>query len=239
MPRIIWAAALARVKTVQAAQEALGHYLDIQHLLQCEPSNDPHLVHSRIPMLMLRLNRDRECYKWVRNWAIASVESLDLDEQPKLYEDLNNADVFEDNGPLWRLTKEIAVVATVALLKIKLVIDLEALGITTSIVGPKVPLEIPDHIRRYYPASPIIAENHKILHSDNHQEVISDLTDQICFLVKRVRFLRHAYSSHLAPFLAAACGIEANCSNIRELANYSRSCWKKVPGAKDFVSEIE
>ncbi|KAJ0420323.1 hypothetical protein BJY00DRAFT_284638 [Aspergillus carlsbadensis] len=104
----------------------------------------------------------------MRKWVIASVKRFELNEQPDLYENLDVADAFKDNGSLWSSTKELAVVATVALLKVSLVIDLKALETTTRIVGPKVPREILDHIRRYIPTSPIIAENHAILRCDNH-----------------------------------------------------------------------
>jgi hypothetical protein len=91
--RATWAAELADIQTVQAAHKPLGHYLDIQQLLQCGPSHDPHLVHRYIPILMLRLNRVDECYEWIRKWAIASVRSLYFNEPSDVYEDLNIADV--------------------------------------------------------------------------------------------------------------------------------------------------
>jgi hypothetical protein len=172
-------------------------------------------------------------------WAVTSVQSLYRDELPILHDDSISTNVFEDNSPLWSRTEELAVVATVALLKIKLLIDLKALDTTTRLVGSKVPREILDHVRGYIPTSPIIAENQTIIRRDNHQETIRDLTDQICVMVKRILFLRIAYRCDLAPFRAVAGGMRADPRKTSELVRYSHVCWAEVPGAEGFVRNIE
>jgi hypothetical protein len=117
---------------------------------------------------------------------------------------------MSDNCSLWSLTKGLVVVATMVLLKVKLVIELKALEATTTIVGPKVPRDVLDHIRRYIPASPIIAQHHRIFHGDNPEESIQDLDKQICALIKRAGSLRRAYKPDLAFFHTAAGGLDAD-----------------------------
>ncbi|KAL2835364.1 hypothetical protein BJY01DRAFT_252741 [Aspergillus pseudoustus] len=174
-----WAVATGAIGSVRAAQSALERPMGILREFHCGPEYDPLRIHRLIPMLMLQLDRDQESYDWIKAWSmVSSGDGRTFAGHTKLYTDYGRAGLFEQNCVPFRASEELAMVVYSALIKVKLVVDLRALQITTEAIGPKVSREILDNIRLHIPASPIIADNKTLLHHDDHKQSIHDLLIQ-------------------------------------------------------------
>ncbi|KAK9327490.1 hypothetical protein V1520DRAFT_348690 [Lipomyces starkeyi] len=236
--RLAFADALGKVKTKQAVQEQLGHLMDMLRL--CRGDNLG--VRALIPALMLRLNKDQQCYDFVKWWTLISDErDYDWGNTDLPYLDIKNADPFEDVNYLDRRGMELSHVVAVTLLKVKLVLDLQALENTTDVAGKEVPQEILNKIRSQAVTSPIIAGNREILERHDHHAATTLLTKQIRALYMAVdKANEHFWDSlvlYEKPELPEAFS-RGSWEEAQLTLHYSYDSWWECPGALRFIEKI-
>lgn len=91
--RIAYVTEFYNMRTFDAANNALTHFLDMLRLNR----GDNQGVRGIIPGLYLRLCRDQECYDFVKWWVQKHYESnYDWGDDTLPYLDLKNEDVMED-----------------------------------------------------------------------------------------------------------------------------------------------
>lgn len=137
--RFALADACRQINTLDGTQEALEHLRDMLRL--CRGDNMG--VRDIIPGLMLQLDRDQECYDFVKWWETKGQESdYDSGNTSLPYLDIKDADVFESVDFLDRKWLSLNLVVAVLLLKLKLLIDIKNIGLVRDVVAAKVPGEI-------------------------------------------------------------------------------------------------
>ncbi|KAL3491902.1 hypothetical protein BJX62DRAFT_236754 [Aspergillus germanicus] len=201
-------------------------------------------VRSLVPGIMLRLNKDQECYDFIK-WFFVGCDDDDYDwgntDLPFL--DVKNADVFEDVEVFTKNKwPDLTQLVSLTLLKIKLLLDLEALHSSTRTVGAKVPREVLDNIRSGIPLSPVIPKNKKLVQSDDHTEIIQKLRQQINQLRKLVdERNKHAWDLLLSdeqpdsPGYYSRGTIEGADMALTNLED----AWAQLPDARDFVKSLQ
>jgi hypothetical protein len=228
--------ALQKVKTHDAVQAQLDHLMDMLRL--CRGDNMG--VRDLVPALMLRLNKDQECYDFVK-WYSTTGQEADYDwgDMDSPYLDIKNADVFEPVKYLRHKYINLSHTVAVTLLKIKLLLDLTALRDST-VVGERVPREILDGIQAYLPQSSIIAWNRDILQRRDHTAAINELTAQIDALYKTVKEAnKHFWPSLLEPGGHLTARPDAythgSMEQMQLVLQYSYDSWVETPGATEVI----
>jgi hypothetical protein len=236
--RFAFADAVGKVRTQQAVQEQLNHLMDMLQL--CRGDNMG--VRSLIPALMLRLNQDQRCYDFVKWWTLITDKSdYDWGDTDLPYLDIRNADVFEDVKYLDRRWMDLSHLAAVTLLKIKLVLDLEALKNTRDTVGRKVPREIQNNIRPHVVTTSVIANNRELMEHDELELTINQLNNQIHILYLAVRKTNkhfwHSLVDYEKPELPGTYS-HGSLEEAQLALHYSYDSWVDTPGATKFIEEI-
>ncbi|KAL2861568.1 Mnd1 family-domain-containing protein [Aspergillus pseudodeflectus] len=173
--RFDWADALPDMGTRTGVEEQLAHFLAMLGL--CRSDNMG--LRSLVPGIMLRLNKDQECYYFIK-WFFVGEDDYDWGNTDLPFLDIKDANVFEDVEVFTKnKCADLTQLVSLTLLKIKLLLDLEALQSSTITVGSKVPREVLDNIRSGIPLGPVIAKDKRLVQSDNHTVVILKLRQQI------------------------------------------------------------
>jgi hypothetical protein len=228
--------ALRKVKTRGSVQAQLDHIMDMLRL--CRGDNMG--VRELVPALLLRLNKDQECYDFVKWYSTTGKEGgYDWGDMSLPFLDVKNADVFESVEYLCGKYNSLSQTVAVTLLKIKLLLDLTALQ-NSAIVGEKVPREILDGIQAHISRSPIIGGDKDIMESRDHTATIDKLTAQVDALYKAVKKTnKHFWPSLLDPKWYLTARPEAySCGSIEEMQlvlQYSYDSWHETPGAIEVI----
>jgi hypothetical protein len=123
--RFAAADALLKANTAVSVANALEHFKDMLRL--CRGDNMG--VRDIVPGLMLRLGQQQECYDFLKWWAITSKdEAYDWHDTSLPYLDIRNADAFEPVNTLGGKNLNLPQLAVLTLLKLRLYLDLEAMG---------------------------------------------------------------------------------------------------------------
>ena len=122
----------------ETVEEALGHLLDVLRL----SSVDDMGVRDTAPGLYIRLNKDQVAYDFMKWYALNNQEHWRDDTLP--YLNIKNADVFEDPLDIWvvGLSHSSAHVAAVLLIKVRLLLDLQAAQNARRALQGSIPAEI-------------------------------------------------------------------------------------------------
>lgn len=189
--------ALRKVSTFDATQESLDHCLDILRLNRSDNMG----VRDLVPVLFLRLGRDQECYDFVK-WfqTIGQDGDYDWGDMSLPFLHIKNADPFEPVEYLCGKYPDLSHVAAIALLKIKLLVDLQALQ-NTGNLELFFPAEIAQHIQRYVVRSPIMLSKKGVMMDPaDCQLQIEVLSVQFDRLYKAVyQANRHFWQALLSP----------------------------------------
>lgn len=196
-----------------------------------------------VPGLMLRLNKDQECYDFIKWWAITTDKSdynwgdIDLP-----YLDIQSADVFEPVEQLCGPYPELSHLVCLCLLKTKLLIDLMRLEQSTSSLGSNVPREILDLIQSSVPRSPAISASRDIMTGNGkiRQTMIEQLKSQINVVYKEVQKANEHFWPAFADADQCLDGLpSAHSIGSREemklVLHYTYDVWEETPGATDFI----
>lgn len=121
--------ALRKIKTPYSTQAQLDHLMDMLRL--CRSDNMG--VRDLVPALMLQLNKDQECYDFVKWWRTTGCEGdYDWGDMDLPHLDIHNADSYEPVDFLCGRWISLSQTAAIILLKIKLLFDLEQLQVKKS-----------------------------------------------------------------------------------------------------------
>lgn len=128
--------------TLDGVTEALDHLQDMLRL----PRSDKFGIRKLIPPMMLQLDRDSECYNFIKRWEVqVQRDYYGSDEQDRSILSSNNEDVLEDVSYLmgqYRVRHAcIHRVSTVLLLKLKLLVDIINIKLARKVNATRV---IPD-----------------------------------------------------------------------------------------------
>ncbi|KAL4862169.1 hypothetical protein BDV12DRAFT_49041 [Aspergillus spectabilis] len=237
--RFAWASALGDLGTRTGVEEQLAHFMDMLRL--CRGDNMG--IRSLVPALMLRLNQDQECYDFAKWWfTMGSEGDYDWGNMDLPYLSIKGADVFEEVKFFTGRFPDLAQLVAVTLLKIKLVLDLEALQKSTHTAGSKVPREVLDDIRSHVPRSPVISNNRELVQSDDHKGTIKTLREQIRQLYQAVaRTNEHYWKLLLSgkePQLPSAFS-KGSIEEAQLSFSYTIDAWYELPAAIDFIRTLQ
>lgn len=118
------------IPTVESTEAQLEHYMDMLRLCRSDNMGVRYIV----PGLMLRLNKDQECYDFIKWWA--TMNDYDWDDMDSPYLDIKNADVFENMDGFDNFLEFHHSVCLI-LLKIKLLLDLMNSNSQPPVLAPK------------------------------------------------------------------------------------------------------
>ncbi len=166
--------ALLKIKTTAAVQAALGHILDMLRL--CRSDNMG--VRSLAPSIYLRLSKDQGCYDFIKWWLTVAEDShYDWGDTGLPYLDTKDADAFEGVDIFASEYADLSFTVALTLLKIRLLLDLRSLQVS-ALLDTRVPQELLDNIRDQL-VSTIVAENKKIMDSEDQGPLIGKLEKQV------------------------------------------------------------
>jgi hypothetical protein len=237
--RFDWADALADMGTRTGVEEQLAHFLAMLGL--CRSDNIG--LRSLVPGIMLRLNKDQECYDFIK-WFFVGEDDYDWGNTDLPFLDIKDANVFEDVEVFTKNKwADLTQLVSLTLLKIKLLLDFKALQSSTITVGAKVPREDLDNIRSGIPLSPVIVKAKRLVQSDNHTVVILKLRQQIGQLVtstcegaKQALVGLAALPRHARfPWLPLHGNIEEADMALTNVED----AWRQLPAAREFVKSLQ
>lgn len=239
--RLVLANKMEMIHTVESAEGQLEHYMDMLRLSR----GDNMGIRNVVPGLMLRLDKDQECYDFIKWWSLVHKTPRDdwgVTDMP--YLDIKNADVFEPVDYSNQRFYDLCHSTCLIILKIKLLLDLEKLQQSTSYLGTKVPREILDLIQTYILQSPILRENPQLTSEDGEKLAarVDDLKAQIDGLFDMI----HIENKHFWPALADPDlhlqarpkeYIPGSLSEVDFCLQYTYSAMTETPGALDFIKD--
>ncbi|KAI0837245.1 hypothetical protein F5Y06DRAFT_271143 [Hypoxylon sp. FL0890] len=218
---------LLSIQTIDAIQAALDTSMYTVRL----DRRDHLVLRSKIPSLMLQLNKDQECYDFVRWWYTCNPDgSYDWHDLSAPFLDTKNADVFEPCDLFINDTLNWAHIAAITLIKVRLLIDLESLQ-DASPTTPKKAL------------SSVTLRRTDIMNSPDRTARMNDLKTQIRKLYDCVHKANKDFWQTLIDLSNNLLFIPPDRTESRRdkmLVALQRSypAWEKTPGATDRLSEL-
>jgi hypothetical protein len=228
---------LMKVKTFSSTQLQLEHLMDMLRL--CRGDNMG--IRDLVPAVMLRLNKDQECYDFIK-WYCTAGQAGDYDwhDMELGFLDVKNADVFESVSYLVpEYTISLPHAASIVLLKIKLFLDFTALE-TSINLSKRVPPEILGNIQGHVVRSLIIANDKDIMSRTSHTETIAKLKDQINTMYNVV----HKQNAFFWPALLdphyhlnsqSAPYSKGSVEEMQLGLKWCYDSWAETPGAIEFI----
>lgn len=226
--------ALLLVNTEEAVETALHHLLAMLRLCHSDKMRGRYLV----PALYLRLRRDQEAYDFCKWWVTtAQEESYDWGNKSNRYLDVQDSDPFEDpKAFICEASASVSFTVSVTLIKVRLLIDLQALQRDKQVALPKLPSEITDQALVYCTSS-IVKAQRKMLEVD-------DQTLNMTMLRRQIRQLFEAVTDSDERFWPAIVGGGSNVeamvhgSGDTGVLKYNYNAWAETKGAIDVVEEL-
>ncbi|EGX93697.1 Zinc finger domain-containing protein, MYND-type [Cordyceps militaris CM01] len=206
---------LPNVGTLCSIKEALKHLRDMLRL--CRGDNMG--VRNMVPAMMLRLDRDQECYDFAKWWATCDPDGrYDWGDMSLPYLSTRNADVFE-RPDFFSSYPSINGVSAILLLKLKLLVDIRNIRVARKIFAQRsTPLDICRLIERELIRSPLS----KRFLEDSSQTLIQ----LECKLIRHARELGATLikaNEHYVPAL-----LEPDGALSHTPAAYSPGSWEEM-----------
>ncbi|KAL9051209.1 MAG: hypothetical protein Q9206_004794 [Seirophora lacunosa] len=231
--------AILKVKTFDAVKAAAEHIRDMLRL--CRSDNMG--VRDLLPALYLRLGRDQEAYDFIKWYETKGNESnYNWGDMDLPYLDVVNADVFESPKYLCGRYHDLANLVCVALLKIRLLLDLVAL-LNAGCLAPKLPAELLDRVKYFIPSTDPVRNNSKVMSSTDYTSLIVTLSsqvDQIYVTVAKIN--KYFWPALLNPgtHLTARPSMysEGSKEDMQLKLQYCYDAWKETPGSIDFIKTM-
>lgn len=232
---------MTRVKTVESVQAQFDHCMDMLRL--CRGDNMG--IRQLVPALMLRLDKDQECYDFMVWWLLTCDDPKYDWGNPELpYLDTKNFDVFDEGVESGSFcgSFNLSHAVSVTLLKVKLILDMMALDYTTTTVGGKVPREILDLIQSYVIRSPITALNKQEFTDDRPwmAAVVAELEEQVDVLYRGIKKSnKHFWSALVNPgdYLTTRPDVytSGTVEEMQLVLQWNYDAWVETPGAIGFI----
>lgn len=132
------------VCTLDGATEALEHFQDMMRLC----SGDGMGLRDYVAPLLLRLGRDQECYDFIKWWETTDHDDYDWGDTELSLLGVKNADVTEEPDFLLHRCGSLGFLASVILLKLKMLIDIRNIKVVRKVVTGRLPIELWREIER-------------------------------------------------------------------------------------------
>ncbi|KAK8034505.1 hypothetical protein PG993_009500 [Apiospora rasikravindrae] len=116
--------ACLNLRTGEAVEAALPKALEMLRL--CRGDNLG--VRSQVPVLYLRLGRDQDAFDFLKWYAVKGTDDYDWYTMSQPFLDLKGEDALEDLSEDFRKVKDLSFLATMTLVKTRLMLDLVALS---------------------------------------------------------------------------------------------------------------
>ncbi|CAG8947970.1 unnamed protein product [Penicillium salamii] len=237
--RLALVEAMEYVNHSQSVEARLDHFMDMLRL--CRGDNMG--VRDIVPGLMLRLNKDQECYDFIKWWQVVNEDSrYDWGDTDLPYLDVKNADVFEPVKAFCGSFPDLSHLTCLCLLKIKLLFEVMRLQQSTASLGPVFPREILDLIQPSVPRSPVVCASHDIMSGDSdvRETMIDKLKAQINTIFSAVeKANEHFWPALIDPDLDLTESPQFySRGSVEEMflvLRYNHDAWLETPGAIDFI----
>lgn len=200
--------------TLNSVKEALDHLRDMLRL--CRGDNLG--LRDMVPVIMLRLDRDQQCYDFVKWWATLD-SNFDFHDMSQPYLSIRDADVFEYPGFLLGDFPPLYSIIATILLKLKIIVDIRNIRVTRKVLAKGgVPPELYGPVELAVIRSPLskklAGKSAKII-----SETESTLRKQVCELGAALVKANGNFMFNLFdPDEALSCKPEA----------YSRGSWEEM-----------
>jgi hypothetical protein len=157
------------------------------------------------------------------------------------YLDLKDENAFEPPDLFAGRFPAIAHVTSVALLKIRILFDLQALK-SAAVIGEKVPQEVLDNICNQMVGN-IVARRQDIMEGKNLDPLIEDLQTQVSDMYNTVKNSnKYFWSALLRPGASLTARPEAYSrgseAEMQLVLQYSYNSWAETPGAIDYIRKL-
>ncbi|KAL8655723.1 MAG: hypothetical protein Q9210_000704 [Variospora velana] len=235
--RLTLVEAILKVKTFDAVESAAHHLRDMIRLSRMDDMR----VRDLLPALYLRLGRDQDAYDFVKWYITTDHEALfDFGDVHLPYLDIVDADVFESPTYLWAKYHNLAYLASVALLKIRLLSDLVAL-LNVDYLTAKLPPELLDRVKYYIPSTGTVRNNSKVMTSTDYTSLIATLSSQVDEIYVAISKINEYFwpallnpGAHLTarPNTYSSPGSEGD---MQLQLQHCYDAWKETPGSIDFI----
>ena len=137
--RLDLADTIRRLGTLDGVTEGLEHMRDMLRL--CRSDNMG--LRDLAPSMMLQLDLDQECYDFIKWWKLVDPDGkYDWGNTELPYLDTKDANVLEPVEYLKSKYGEVHHLATMLLLKLKLLVDIINIKITRKVIAPRLPTEL-------------------------------------------------------------------------------------------------
>lgn len=154
-------ATLGHFRTAEAVHASADHLADMLRL--CRSDNPG--ARWVLPAMYLRLGRDQECYDFMKWWATTgALSDYDWGDMGLPFLDVRGADVLESPGDLWaRRWIGLSHSACVALVKVRVLLDLRHMLNATRAFEGLAPRELINEIRGQELVSSVMASRKDIV----------------------------------------------------------------------------
>jgi hypothetical protein len=231
--------AILEIKTLDAVELALDHFMDILRLSRSDNMG----VRSHVPALLLRLGKDRECYDFVKWWATTGEESdYDWGDTSLPYLDIKDADIFEPVDLFCRNFFDLSHTVSVTLLKLRLFLAIKEClrNVTVLRESGSLPTELFDHIQNSLLRS-VLGKKLDDTYSAQCSELVDILSPQVDRLYEAVeRANRHFWPALLSPGLNLEALPQSythgSVEEMQLVLKHSIDSWRESPGALELIA---
>jgi hypothetical protein len=226
------------LRTGEATEAALGHFLDMLRLSR----GDNMGVRHQIPGLYLRLGRDQEAYDFMMWYSGAERSKYNWHDVDQPFLDLKGADAlepFDSSGIL----VDLSFLAAMTLLKIRLMLDLVDMDKAVKSLGDKAPQDRMELVKEHARGD-ILLWRKDIVDRADYKDPISDLRKQVRDMYAMVDDANEYFWPALvnpAPY-ANAMPTGYSRGSREEIFlkfRYSWYSWAETPGALELIRSGE
>lgn len=232
--------ALGGINTYEAVQAQLAHVAEMLKLSH----NDNIGMRLWIPPLLLRRNRDQDCYDFIAWWKRNDDQDFSkwkgLDAGPPAGTHVTPFGSFEY---LAEVLPELGHLSIVVLVKVKMLLDLCMLQRRRdpSVLDKlNAPAHVLDAILPFTPRSPIVTEDASLMSFDKYLPVLHLLELRVYTMFSIVQSLnRHFWRMRLNPGNALRdqpdLYRQGSVEEAKMTLAYTYSAWVETPGAIEYV----
>ncbi|KAI5456233.1 hypothetical protein BGZ63DRAFT_417990 [Mariannaea sp. PMI_226] len=225
-------------------QMALDHFLDMVRLCRDDNMGIRHMI----PALFIRLGKDQEAYDFIKWYGTSSKEYGDNWGNLKWpFLDVSNANMLESHDLTWSEAPLPALshVVTVALLKLRILLDLKVLQNATISLHNTLPPELIDLIRGQLVGSALTSHPDILWGSpQDTTSRIKEIMNQIKDLYTSIKNYNPCFWPCLLDRPAASIAVRPSVYLPRSLEeaflvlNYNYASWVETPGAIEMVRTL-
>jgi hypothetical protein len=222
------------VGTRLAVESGLGHILEITKNAKSSMLG----VADFAPASFLRLGRDQEAYDFMKWWITTPDTIMRPPMQP--YTAVKNQGILEPAAVFMGKCPSMAFMATLTLLKLRLLMDLQSLQRSKKNMSAKLPQELVDEIRRNMVSSAIGRE---LIERDDHQEDIARMKADVKVMYEAVMASNMQFWPavlHSGDNLTAEAEgwYYGNKEEMQFALQFTYRAWVETPGAIEAIEVL-